>query len=244
MHDLVFQNVTKGFTTADSRVDVLHDVTFTVPKGSFFAVMGPSGSGKSTLLHLAAGLLLPDSGTVTVGGTNLADLDDDARTLLRRRSTGVIFQDFNLIPTLTLEDNITLSLTLDGRKPDPAELDKVLVRLGLAPRRRHYPAQLSGGERQRAAIARTLLIQPQIILADEPTGNLDIHAGHDFCSLLAQINKDFGTTILLVSHDPVVAAAAETVCILTDGRIHSQFQGRGQADEVSRQYLQIIRKNA
>jgi len=233
MNILELHSVCKTF----GQVNVLRGINFALAKGEFAAIMGPSGSGKSTLLNLAAGLLLPDSGEITVDGQRLSGMDDDARTVFRRRRIGVIFQDYNLIPTLTAEENILLPLLLDKAHVDRAHLDGLLGRFDLAPRRAHYPHQLSGGERQRVAIARALVVRPSIILADEPTGNLDILSGQNFCEMLAQIHADYGASILLVSHDPVVAARAARVAILLDGRIHSQVASQGNPSDISRHYL-------
>ena len=237
MNTLELKSVCKSF----GEVSVLRGVDFTLAKGAFAAVMGPSGSGKSTLLSLMAGLLLPDSGEVIVGGQRLSSMGDDARTVFRRRNIGVIFQDYNLIPTLTAEENILLPLALDKATVDCAHLAEILARFDLAPRRAHYPHQLSGGERQRVAIARALIVRPGLILADEPTGNLDILSGQRFCEVLAQIHADYGTSILLVSHDPVVASRADCVAILLDGKIHSQLAPGGDPAGISRHYLAAIR---
>ncbi|MCL1857500.1 MAG: ABC transporter ATP-binding protein, partial [Kiritimatiellaeota bacterium] len=223
MNILELNAVCKSFTQSDSPVDVLRGIDFTLAKGEFAAIMGPSGSGKSTLLGLMAGLLLPDSGEITVDGKRLSAMDDDARTVFRRRHIGVIFQDYNLIPTLTAEENILLPLHLDKATLDRARLDDLLARLDLTDRRAHYPHQLSGGERQRVAIARALAVRPALILADEPTGNLDILSGQRFCDMLASLHAAYGASILLVSHDAAVAARAARVAILIDGAIRDTF---------------------
>ena len=238
MNILEITSVSKTF----GQVSVLRGIDFTLEQGQFCAVMGPSGSGKSTLLHLMAGLLLPDSGEIRVEGQPLSAMDDDARTVFRRRHIGVIFQDFNLIPTLTAEENILLPLLLDKAPVDRAHLDGLLARFDLAPRRAHYPHQLSGGERQRVAIARALDVRPGLILADEPTGNLDILSGQKFCEVLAQIHAAYGASILLVSHDPVVASRAPRVALLLDGKIHSQFDTHGDPSAVSSHYLGSLQK--
>ena len=240
MNILEMTSVSKSF----GQVSVLHGIDFTLAQGQFCAVMGPSGSGKSTLLNLIAGLLLPDSGDIRIAGQLLSAMDDDARTIFRRRRIGVIFQDYNLIPTLTAEENILLPLLLDKTPPDRAHLDEILTRFDLAPRRAHYPHQLSGGERQRVAIARAIAVRPDIILADEPTGNLDILSGQNFCEVLAQIHAAYGTSILLVSHDPVVAARAPRVALLLDGKMHSPFDTQGNPSAVSRHYLDSLAKQS
>ncbi len=241
MSILQMTSVCKSFTQAETPVHVLRGVDFTLEQGQFCAIMGPSGSGKSTLLNLMAGLLLPDSGDITVDGQLLSAMNDDERTIFRRRHIGVIFQDFNLIPTLTAEENILLPLHLDKAPIDRAHLDELLARFSLAPRRHHYPHQLSGGERQRAAIVRALILRPRIILADEPTGNLDILSGQNFCDVLVQIHASYDTSILLVSHDPVVASRASRVSILLDGRIHSDFPSAGNPSDVSQHYLASLK---
>jgi len=167
-------------------------------------------------------------------------MDDDTRTVFRRRHIGVIFQDYNLIPTLTVEANILLPLLLDKAPADRTHLDELLARFDLAPRRTHYPHQLSGGERQRVAIARALAVRPDLILADEPTGNLDILSGQNFCDVLSSIHTAYGATILLVSHDPVVASRASRVSILLDGRIHSQFASQGTPSDISQIYIASV----
>ena len=233
MNILELASVEKSF----GETPVLRGVDFALEKGGFCAVMGPSGSGKSTLLGLAAGLLLPDNGEVRVDGKPLSGMDDDGRTVFRRRNIGVIFQDFNLIPTLTAEDNILLPLKLDKAPVDRGHVGELLARFDLVPRRGHYPHQLSGGERQRTAIARSLVMRPGLILADEPTGNLDLLSGQRFCDILAEINRAYGASILLVSHDPVVASRASRVSILLDGAIHGHFDSHGDPSEISRHYF-------
>jgi len=244
MNTLEMKSVCKSFTQTDTAVNVLCGIDFALEKGEFAAVMGPSGSGKSTLLNLMAGLLLPDSGEIRIDGQLLSAMNDDERTVFRRRHIGVIFQDYNLIPTLTAEENILLPLSLDNAPVDRTRLDEILNRFGLASRRAHYPHQLSGGERQRVAIARALAVRPGIILADEPTGNLDILSGQNFCDVLSQIHTAYGTAILLVSHDPVVASRAARVAILLDGKIHSQTASHGDPSAVSRHYLASLQHEA
>jgi len=236
MNILELHSVSKTF----GEVSVLRGVDFALAKGEFAAVMGPSGSGKSTLLHLMAGLLVPDSGDVRVDGQRLSSMDDDARTVFRRRHIGVIFQDYNLIPTLTAEENIILPRVLDKASVDRSHLDDILNRFDLTLRRDHYPHQLSGGERQRVAIARALVVRPSIILADEPTGNLDILSGQKFCDVLSQIHAAYDASILLVSHDPVVASRAARVAILLDGKIHSQLTAYGNPSGIAQHYLASI----
>lgn len=203
--------------------------------------MGPSGSGKSTLLHCLAGLIAPDSGTIQIGSTTITGLSDAHMTRFRRRQMGLIFQDFNLIPTLTAEENVALPLLLDrAGKNATQRAAELLDLLGLAQRRHHTPDTLSGGERQRVAIARALVTHPTVVLADEPTGNLDSPAAHAFCSLLKKMNEQTGCAILLVTHDPVVAATAQSVHILKDGQIGEQFETHGDPTQVAQHYLKAM----
>ena len=234
---LLVRGLRKRYAAEPAPVDVLNGVDLELPPAAFEAVMGPSGSGKSTLLHLLAGLLSADAGEILVGGERLTGMDDKTATIFRRRRIGLVFQDFNLIPTLTAEENITLPLLLDRRAPDPRTLDPLLERLGLSARRRHLPSRLSGGERQRVDIARALVNNPAIVLADEPTGNLDSPAGRAFCDLLREMNGATGCTILLVSHDPIVAAAARRVHILRDGRLAPPFETGHDSGRVAEHYL-------
>jgi putative ABC transport system ATP-binding protein len=234
---LSIEGLSKDYTGASTSIQVLDKVSLRLEAGSFEAVMGSSGSGKSTLLHLIAGLLPPDTGTIAIGGEIITGMDDRAATVFRRRRIGMVFQDFNLVPTLTAEENVMLPLLLDRRPSDRDTLDGLLQRLGLADRRHHLPSRLSGGERQRVAIARALINQPAIILADEPTGNLDAPAGRAFCELLRETNRSTGCTILLVSHDPIVAAAAEKVHLLKGGRLTESFATNHDSARVADHYL-------
>lgn len=237
---LEVKQLTKGFGGDVHRVTVLDHVDLTLEHGMFDAVMGPSGSGKSTLLHLLAGLITADSGDIRIGGVSITSMNDHDVTCFRRRRIGLIFQDFNLIPTLTAEENIVLPLLLDRKTPDPKEVDSLLAKLGLTQRRTHVPLKLSGGERQRVAIARALVTHPDIVLADEPTGNLDSPAGRAFCDLLRKMNEEEGCTILMVSHDPVVAAAAKRVHLLKDGHFAGCFETEHDAALVSTRYLETM----
>ena len=211
--------VTRRYGDGESAVDALRGVTLEVPKAQFTAVMGPSGSGKSTLMHMLAGLDTPTSGTVSIGGEDITRLNDKQLTKLRRRHIGFVFQSFNLLPTLTAEENVLLPLSIAGRKPDRAALDALLFRVGLTERRGHRPSELSGGQQQRVAIARSLITRPTILLADEPTGNLDSKAGADVLTLLREAVELDGQTIVMVTHDPRAAEQADRVIHLADGRI-------------------------
>jgi len=202
-------------------VDALAGVDLTVEKGEFVAIMGPSGSGKSTLLHLLGGLDQPSDGEVTLAGKRLSLMSDNQVTLVRRHNVGFIFQFYNLLPTLTAEENIALPLLIDGKSAQTyqAKLDRLLDLVGLAERRRHKPDQLSGGQQQRVAIARAFVTDPAIVLADEPTGNLDSKSGEEVLSLLRQSCDELGQTIVMVTHDPKAASYADRVVFLKDGRI-------------------------
>lgn len=233
-------HVSKAFHIDQQIVNVLNDLSLAIPEGAFHAVMGPSGSGKSTLMNLLAGLLPVDEGEVAIAGQSLSGLSDQALTLLRRREVGIIFQDYNLIPTLTVEENIRLPVLLDGHDVPAERLDRLIALVGLT-HRRHQPAdRLSGGEAQRTAIARAFVANPKIILADEPTGNLDTPAAKDFCETLNTLNHNLGTAILLISHDAQVAAVADTVHVLRDGKILGNFETQHDAAFVAQRYLEFI----
>jgi len=211
--------LTKVYGEAQAEVRAVDGVTLTVPTGSYTAVMGPSGSGKSTLLHCLAGLDRPTSGTVRIGGTDLAALKDKQLTELRRERVGFVFQAFNLVPTLTARENIVLPLRLGRRDPDPTWFDAVITSLALGDRLGHRPAELSGGQQQRVAVARALVTRPQLVFGDEPTGNLDRTSGQELLALLRRSVDDLGQTIVMVTHDPIAAATADRVWFLADGRV-------------------------
>ena len=211
--------VTRRYGSGESAVDALRGVTLEVPKAQFTAVMGPSGSGKSTLMHMLAGLDTPSSGTVSIGGEDITKLSDKQLTKLRRRHIGFVFQSFNLLPTLTAEENVLLPLSIAGTKPDRTALDLLLSRVGLLERRGHRPSELSGGQQQRVAIARALVTRPTILFADEPTGNLDSTSGAEVLRLLREAVELDGQTTLMVTHDARAAATADRVLFLADGRI-------------------------
>jgi putative ABC transport system ATP-binding protein len=210
---------TKVYGKGATEVRALDNVTLDFAAGQFTAIMGPSGSGKSTLVHCVAGLDTLTSGEVRVGGIDLTRLDDKRLTVLRRDRIGFVFQAFNLIPTLTASENITLPAMLAGRQPDPAWLGTVIQTVGLADRLTHRPSELSGGQQQRVAVARALAARPQIVFADEPTGNLDSRAGAEILAFLRQAARELGQTIVMVTHDPVAASYASRVVFLGDGRI-------------------------
>jgi len=206
-------------TDEATRVDALAGVTLDLQRGRFTAIMGPSGSGKSTLLHCLAGLDRVTGGQVWIGDVRVDTLGDRGLTRLRREQVGFVFQLYNLLPTLTAAENITLPLAIGGRKPDRAWLDRIVRTLGLGDRLGHRPAQLSGGEQQRVACARALVSRPQVVFADEPTGNLDSRTGAEVLGFLRRSARELGQTIVMVTHDPTAAAHADRVVFLVDGRI-------------------------
>ncbi|GAA4261375.1 ABC transporter ATP-binding protein [Dactylosporangium darangshiense] len=212
-------DLVKVYGSGDTEVRALDGVTVRFERGRFTAIMGPSGSGKSTLMHCAAGLDAVTGGTVRIGGTELGGLSDRALTRLRRVSIGFVFQSFNLLPTLTAEQNIRLPLDLAGVRPDPAWFDHIVDVLGLADRLRHTPSQLSGGQQQRVACARALLARPEVVFADEPTGNLDSHSGAELLDFLRRSVHELGQTVVMVTHDPVAAGHADRALLLADGRL-------------------------
>ena len=209
----------RRYGEGDAAVDALSGVTVDFPAGRFAAIMGPSGSGKSTLMHLLAGLDRPTSGTVTLAGVRLDDLDDDRLTLLRRERVGFVFQTFNLLPILTAEENILLPLSIAGRAPDREWLAQLIETVGLADRLSHRPAELSGGQQQRVAIARALVSRPAVVFADEPTGNLDSQASGEVLDLLRQAVDNFEQTVVVVTHDAHAASYADRLVVLADGRV-------------------------
>ena len=222
------QALCRRFGTGEAAVVALDGVTVDFPAHRFAAIMGPSGSGKSTLMHLLAGLDRPDSGAVVVvvvvvvvDGIKLASLDDGALTRLRRDRIGFIFQAFNLLPTLSAQENILLPLSIAGRKPDPAWFDQVIDTIGVRDRLGHRPAELSGGQQQRVAVARSLISRPAFLFADEPTGNLDSKASADVLALLRHAVNDFDQTVVMVTHDPRAASYADRLIVLVNGRMRA-----------------------
>lgn len=216
--------LTKVYGSGDTQVRALDGVSTEFAKGEFTAIMGPSGSGKSTLMHCLAGLDSPSSGAVRIGDTDLTTLSDKQMTRLRRDRIGFVFQAFNLVPTLTALENITLPLDIAGRKPDQDWLDTVLKRLGLTDRLTHRPSELSGGQQQRVACARALAGKPEIIFGDEPTGNLDSRASEEVLSILRAAVDEFGQTVVIVTHEPHAAGFADRVIFLADGRIVDEMR--------------------
>jgi len=218
--------------------EVLREFSLSLAEGEFVALMGPSGSGKSTFLHIASGLIKADSGTVLVGGVDVTAMGDTAATRFRRRHVGVVFQAFNLLETANVEANIVLPAKLDHAKVDKSRLDELVDKLGLSGMENRFPSELSGGERQRVAMARALFAKPEVVLADEPTGNLDTKASNAICRLLGEINRTEKSAILVVTHDPVVAASATRVAFLKDGRIAASHPTGNDPELVSRLYLE------
>ncbi len=213
------ERVTKRHGSGPTSVLALDDVSLDIPAGTFTAITGPSGSGKSTLLHCLAALDRPTSGRIVLGGVDVTGLGDRQLTRLRRDRVGFVFQAFNLVPTLTARENIVLPLEIAGKAVDPGWLEELVETLSIEHRLRHRPDQLSGGEQQRVAVARALVSRPDVIFADEPTGNLDSHAGHELLSLIAQAVERYHQTVVMVTHDAGVAARSGRVVFLVDGRV-------------------------
>jgi putative ABC transport system ATP-binding protein len=223
-------DVTRRYGEDATAVEALRGVSLEVRPGELVAVMGPSGSGKSTLMHIMAGLDKPTSGSVVIAGSEIAGMDDTRLTQLRRDHIGFVFQFFNLLPMLSAEENIVLPLTIAGGRVDSAWLEELLSRTGLDPRRRHRPAELSGGEQQRVAIARALITRPTILLADEPTGNLDSKTSGEILDLLSMSARDYQQTIVMVTHDPRGASIADRILFLEDGLIVKELSGANAGD--------------
>jgi len=229
-HAVTASALTRTYGEGDSAVHALRGVSLDLPSGQFTAVMGPSGSGKSTLMHLLAGLDTPSSGTVSVAGMDITNMKDRELTRLRRKHIGFVFQSFNLLPTLSAEENIVLPLAIAGKRPPADEIDTLIARVGLGERRDHRPAELSGGQQQRVAIARALITRPTVLFADEPTGNLDSESGADILQLLRDAVEIDGQTTLMVTHDPRAAAIADRVLYLADGRVVADLEQPTEAD--------------
>ncbi|MEO4037954.1 ABC transporter ATP-binding protein [Micrococcaceae bacterium Sec6.3] len=224
-HAVSARALTRSYGKGDAQVHALRGVDVDFETGRFTAIMGPSGSGKSTLMHCLAGLDTPTSGSVMLGGTEITGLDDTALTRLRRDRVGFVFQSFNLVPTLTAEQNIVLPLELASKKPDRAWLEEITATLGLTDRLKHRPHELSGGQQQRVAVARALLTRPDVVFGDEPTGNLDTAASAEVMGLLRRSTREMGQTIIMVTHDPVAASAADRVVLLADGVLAGELIG-------------------
>lgn len=219
MDILRIEHLSKIYGKGDTEARALDDVSFTVPKGQFVAIIGPSGSGKSTLLHILGGVDTPTDGHVYVDGTDITTLDETALAIFRRRQIGLIYQFYNLIPILTVEENMTLPLLLDDKKVDRAHFDSLVQVLGLQHRLGHLPSELSGGQQQRVSIGRALMNNPAILLADEPTGNLDSKNSKEIVELLRQFNKALNQTVIIITHDERIALDADRVIAVEDGKI-------------------------
>ncbi|MBI3158162.1 MAG: ABC transporter ATP-binding protein [Chloroflexi bacterium] len=221
MNTVETRELTKIYGSGDTAVTALDSISIHAAEGEFVAVMGPSGCGKSTLLHLLGGLDHPTRGKVIISGQDVAEMTDDALTELRRRQMGFVFQFFNLLPVLSAVENAALPIMLDGVKPDEAKAKATewLTRFGLADRLVNRPDQLSGGQQQRVAVARALVSEPKLVLADEPTGNLDTRSGDEIAALLREVSQKYGRTVVMVSHDPRIAAYADRIIFLKDGKV-------------------------
>lgn len=235
--------LTKAYGTGEGRVVALDEVSIGIRQGEFTAIMGPSGSGKSTLMHIMAGLDSPTSGSVWLGDTDITSLGDTQLTILRRRRVGFVFQSFNLVPTLDVLGNILLPFELDGRRPNVDErtwIDQLIESLGLGSRLTHRPHELSGGQQQRVAIARALGTRPDLVFADEPTGNLDSRTGREVLALLATASREYGQSIAMVTHDPIAASFADRILFLADGRVVEE-RAKSSAEDISSYMLGMER---
>ncbi|MCI5884193.1 MAG: ABC transporter ATP-binding protein [Clostridiales bacterium] len=227
MNILEVKHLTKTYGEGNTLVKALDDISFEVQHGEFVAIVGPSGSGKSTLLHILGGVDVPTEGQVIVDQTDISTLDETALAIFRRRQIGLIYQFYNLIPILTVEENLTLPLLLDGNKPDQRQLKDLVERLGLEKRLRHLPNQLSGGQQQRVSIGRALMNNPALLLADEPTGNLDSQNSAEIISLLRSFNQEFNQTVIIITHDEKIALSADRVIEIEDGKIVKDCKNGG-----------------
>jgi putative ABC transport system ATP-binding protein len=225
MKILEIKNLCKVYGEGETRVDALKNISFEVNQGEFVAVVGPSGSGKSTLLHILGGVDVPTSGVVRIAGTDIGKLDENKLAIFRRRQIGLIYQFYNLIPILNVEENLTLPILLDGKKPDQKLLEDLVEKLGLSERRSHLPNQLSGGQQQRVSIGRALMNHPALLLADEPTGNLDTENSKEIIALLRNFNRENNQTVIIITHDERIALAADRVITIEDGRITRDTKG-------------------
>ncbi len=238
MKILEIKNLCKVYGSGETKVDALDNVSFDVEQGEFVAIVGPSGSGKSTLMHILGGVDVPTSGEVNISGTDISKLDENKLAIFRRRQIGLIYQFYNLIPILNVEENMTLPILLDGKKPDKKLLGDLVEKLGLKDRSKHLPNQLSGGQQQRVSIGRALMNHPALLLADEPTGNLDTKNSKEIIALLRKFNKENKQTVIIITHDERLALSADRVITIEDGRItkdskKSANQGFNNESEVS-----------
>lgn len=219
MEILKVENLTKTYGSGENLVHAVDDVSFSVEKGEFVAIVGASGSGKSTLLHLIGGVDRPTSGKIFVDGNDISKMNDDKLAVFRRRQVGIVYQFYNLIPILTVEESITLPCDLDGRGVDRERLEMILDSFGLRARRKHLPNQLSGGQQQRTSIARALINNPSLVLADEPTGNLDSKSSEEVMSMLKMCNQSYGQTVIMITHNLDIAKQADRIITISDGKI-------------------------
>lgn len=219
MEILKVENLTKTYGSGENLVNAVDDVSFSVEKGEFVAIVGASGSGKSTLLHLIGGVDRPTSGKIFVDGNDISKMNDDKLAVFRRRQVGIVYQFYNLIPILTVEENITLPCDLDGRGVDRERLEMILDSFGLRARRKYLPNQLSGGQQQRTSIARALINNPSLVLADEPTGNLDSKSSEEVMSILKMCNQSYGQTVIMITHNLDIAKQADRIITISDGKI-------------------------
>lgn len=227
MNILEVKNLSKIYGKGDTLVKAVDDVSFTVEQGEFVAIIGPSGSGKSTLLHIIGGVDTPTTGNVIIDGTDITKLKESPLSIFRRRQIGLVYQFYNLIPILTVEENLTLPLLLDGRKPNKEQIDYLVSNLGLGERLKHLPNQLSGGQQQRVSIGRALANNPALLLADEPTGNLDSENSKEIVALLRKFNREHNQTVIMITHDERIAQSADRIIAIEDGKIVKDEVSKG-----------------
>lgn len=227
MNILEVKNLSKIYGKGDTLVKAVDDVSFTVEQGEFVAIIGPSGSGKSTLLHIIGGVDTPTEGNVIIDGTDITKLKESPLSIFRRRQIGLVYQFYNLIPILTVEENLTLPLLLDGRKPNKEQIDYLVSNLGLGDRLKHLPNQLSGGQQQRVSIGRALANNPALLLADEPTGNLDSENSKEIVALLRKFNREHNQTVIMITHDRRIAQSADRIIAIEDGKIVKDEVSKG-----------------
>lgn len=227
MNILEVKNLSKIYGKGDTLVKAVDDVSFTVEQGEFVAIIGPSGSGKSTLLHIIGGVDTPTTGNVIIDGTDITKLKESPLSFFRRRQIGLVYQFYNLIPILTVEENLTLPLLLDGRKPNKEQIDYLVSNLGLGDRLKHLPNQLSGGQQQRVSIGRALANNPALLLADEPTGNLDSENSKEIVALLRKFNREHNQTVIMITHDERIAQSADRIIAIEDGKIVKDEVSKG-----------------
>lgn len=227
MNILEVKNLSKIYGKGDTLVKAVDDVSFTVEQGEFVAIIGPSGSGKSTLLHIIGGVDTPTTGNVIIDGTDITKLKESPLSIFRRRQIGLVYQFYNLIPILTVEENLTLPLLLDGRKPNKEQIDYLVGNLGLGDRLNYLPNQLSGGQQQRVSIGRALANNPALLLADEPTGNLDSENSKEIVALLRKFNREHNQTVIMITHDERIAQSADRIIAIEDGKIVKDEVSKG-----------------